>query len=639
MKKKIILVLIIGVALFEAYSLFPILFYKWNNLPWSIIFKDRNWIEITNKANKYWYSIPRNDSISEIYWSEFTKKLLLIEDKQFKSHYWINLRAKTRALRDNLITLWISSWGSTITEQYIKNKYFVFNKRSFLQKIRELNDSFVISFFKSKEEILAEYLDTIYFWDNIWWIYWAIDKYFNKKSLLDLNDEEINILLTKVRLPWVDFSSERFMKYYNKVKSRAKLKFERKYFILNPKRDYDLFPFVSRVALSKERFINKRLTIDKKLQEEAENIVFWETERLKEKNVNWWASIWIIPYTREILFYVWWKNFEKSEVDLVKNRNLVWSTLKPFLYLLAMEKWASPDSYLIDFRANIEDSQKWSHYISRNYNLKEYWAIKLKEALWNSLNNTAIRLIEKIWVVNFYNFMENIWANFNSSAFNLWPGIVLWTAELSLENLATCYISLIPDLGYKKWRKLNIFYEKNAKKEDKNDVKSEKIMLENILKNPNNRGISFGTKSILNTSVPQAVKTWTSNDFKDNLVISYSKDLIVWVWVWNIENESMLWVTGITWAWKIWHNIIEKAISLWYISENSNEYKNEKIEEFYSCLDKECVRKERSIKRKNDIFYSFDRDKIIDDRDFFIAPTKDEILKLKLAGFTINSQY
>jgi hypothetical protein len=54
---------------------------------------------------------------------------------------------------------------------------------------------------------------------------------------------------------------------------------------------------------------------------------------------------------------------------------------------------------------------------------------------------------------------------------------------------------------------LNIFYEKNAKKEDKNDVKSEKIMLENILKNPNNRGISFGTKSILNTSVPQAVKT------------------------------------------------------------------------------------------------------------------------------------
>jgi membrane carboxypeptidase/penicillin-binding protein PbpC len=122
-------------------------------------------------------------------------------------------------------------------------------------------------------------------------------------------------------------------------------------------------------------------------------------------------------------------------------------------------------------------------------------------------------------------------------------------------------------------------------------------------------------------------------------VISYSKDLIVWVWVWNIENESMLWVTGITWAWKIWHNIIEKGISLWYISENNNEYKNEEIEEFYSCLDKECVRKERSIKRKNDIFYSFDRDKIIDDRDFFITPTKDEILKLKLAGFTINSQY
>ena len=47
-----------------------------------------------------------------------------------------------------------------------------------------------------------------------------------------------------------------------------------------------------------------------------------------------------------------------------------------------------------------------------------------------------------------------------------------------------------------------------------------KFLLFDILSDPDNRDVSFGVNSILNTSIPQAVKTGTSSDFRDNEMIS-----------------------------------------------------------------------------------------------------------------------
>jgi len=56
--------------------------------------------------------------------SEFVSALVEIEDKNYYSHWGINLPSKLRALRDNIAGNPISG-GSTITEQYVKNKYFL----------------------------------------------------------------------------------------------------------------------------------------------------------------------------------------------------------------------------------------------------------------------------------------------------------------------------------------------------------------------------------------------------------------------------------------------------------------------------------------------------------------------------------
>ena len=74
-------------------------------------------------------------------------------------------------------------------------------------------------------------------------------------------------------------------------------------------------------------------------------------------------------------------------------------------------------------------------------------------------------------------------------------------------------------------------YEKLIPKPNKNNsIDPNKFLLYEILKNPDNRDMSFGVNSILNTSILQAVKTGTSSNFRDNTVLSYGPEMIVGIW-------------------------------------------------------------------------------------------------------------
>lgn len=61
-------------------------------------------------------------------------------------------------------------------------------------------------------------------------------------------------------------------------------------------------------------------------------------------------------------------------------------------------------------------------------------------------------------------------------------------------------------------------------------IDPDKFLLYDILSDPDNRDISFGVNSLLNTSFPQAVKTGTSSNFRDNTLISYSPDMVIGLW-------------------------------------------------------------------------------------------------------------
>ena len=147
-KQKYVQWIIFGVLVFLS------IFFVWIFLPifrdtqgWvnRIYIVDRNGILMTDKTSKEGYSIKKN--IPNDYPSvPLIRELIDIEDWRFEYHFWIDILAKMRALIDNLSGNPVSGW-STLTEQYIKIKYFQDYPRSFSQKIREATISFIFSIF------------------------------------------------------------------------------------------------------------------------------------------------------------------------------------------------------------------------------------------------------------------------------------------------------------------------------------------------------------------------------------------------------------------------------------------------------------------------------------------------------------
>ena len=88
------------------------------------------------------------------------------------------------------------------------------------------------------------------------------------------------------------------------------------------------------------------------------------------------------------------------------------------------------------------------------------------------------------------------------------------------------------------------------------------FIISDILSDNNARAMEFGTNSPLRIkNLPVAVKTGTTNDFRDNWTIGYTPSYVVAVWVGNNDNKPMSGlVSGITGAAPIWHDIMSQLL-------------------------------------------------------------------------------
>ena len=81
-------------------------------------------------------------------------------------------------------------------------------------------------------------------------------------------------------------------------------------------------------------------------------------------------------------------------------------------------------------------------------------------------------------------------------------------------------------------------------------------LMNNILSDNAARWAAFGSPNILELDRPAAVKTGTTNDFKDNWTIGYTPQVAVGVWIGNTDNSEMKNVSGITGAAPVWHDLM-----------------------------------------------------------------------------------
>ena len=139
--------------------------------------------------------------------SYIIEALLATEDKNFYSHWGVDLPRFARAMVKNMLTLQLREGASTITQQLSRNLYDLKGQRESLfgkvtRKLREFVTAVQIERNYTKAEILEMYLSVAYFGRSAYGIATASQTYFSK-NVWDLSRPEAATLIGLLRGPAV----------------------------------------------------------------------------------------------------------------------------------------------------------------------------------------------------------------------------------------------------------------------------------------------------------------------------------------------------------------------------------------------------------------------------------------------------
>src|SRR3954453_324933 len=127
--------------------------------------------------------------------------VLAAEDRNFYGEPGISPTGIMRAVWVDMRGGDIKQGGSTITQQYVKNAYLT-QERTFTRKFKEIFIAVKLGNTQSKDQILTDYLNTIYFGRNAYGIQAASKAYFGK-DVNKLDAAEGAVLAAVIRAPGV----------------------------------------------------------------------------------------------------------------------------------------------------------------------------------------------------------------------------------------------------------------------------------------------------------------------------------------------------------------------------------------------------------------------------------------------------
>ena len=127
------------------------------------------------------------------------RAVVAVEDRRFYSHSGVDFRALVRAAYVDATEGHVVEGGSTITEQYVKNRYLG-TDRTISRKVKEAILAWQLEREMSKRDILAGYLNTVYFGEGAYGIQAAAQTYFSEPaSSLDVS--QAALLAGLIRAP------------------------------------------------------------------------------------------------------------------------------------------------------------------------------------------------------------------------------------------------------------------------------------------------------------------------------------------------------------------------------------------------------------------------------------------------------
>ncbi len=521
--------------------------------------------------------------------SDYVKRAVITaEDDNFYSHRGLDLKGVIRAVFVNIKARDpFSQGGSTITQQLVRNSLLGVQK-AYSRKLKEVILALQVEQKFDKDRILWMYLNQIPFGSNIFGIEEAAKDYFGKPAReLILNESAVLAALIKAPSYYSPYGShkdellkrkdlilERMFKLelisegeFNQAKNEE-LK------LASPTNGGILAPHF--VMMVREYLVEKYgedlvqngglkvyTTLDWEMQQKAEEIVQKYADRNEElfKAGNA-ALVALGPKSGDILALVGSRNY--FDIEKEGNFNVITafrqpgSAFKPIVYSVALDNGLTDKTILFDAKTEFnpycspdgtqeKDQFDLECYHPQNSDEKFRGAVTLRQALGSSLNIPSVKILYLAGIKESLKRAGDLGIKFLGDTKDFGLSLVLGGGDVRPLDLVAAYGVLANDGIYNE----SVFILKVEDSEGKiieefspdpqrRVAEQTARMINDILSDNSARALLFGLNSTLYISSHQvAVKTGTTQKFRDAWTIGYTPSLAVGVWVGNNDNAEM----------------------------------------------------------------------------------------------------
>ncbi|HLF27585.1 MAG TPA: PBP1A family penicillin-binding protein [Anaerolineae bacterium] len=535
------------------------------------------------------------------------------EDANFYTNPGVDFVGIVRAVWINLEGGETLSGGSTITQQLARNLLLSPEERSQRTLTRKLRESILawrMAGQFGKDDILALYLNEVYYGNLAYGIEAAAQAYFGAPvGQLDLaqcallaglpqapatydplanlpaaKERQAVVLDLMVKAGYIEAEQAELARAENLNFAATPFPIEAPHFVA-----FVTTWLEDRYGL--EAIYTQGLivttTLDLNWQHAAESIAGRRLQELQDgsalslpkgslgKHVNNAALVALDPNTGEIRAMLGSPDYFNAQIDGAVNAVLAHrqpgSSIKPITYAAAFDP-AQPDpltpaSMILDVRTSFP-TREGDPYAPRNYDLQFHGPVSAREALASSYNIPAVKVLQRVGLDRMIGLARSLGIGTFGDSSRYGLSLTLGGGEVRLIDLVSAYGAFAN--GGQRVTPAAVRQVTTAAGETLYNVQPQlgeqaldprvAYLISHILSDNGARASAFGEFSVLRLTRPAAVKTGTTTDWRDNWTVGYTPDVVVGVWVGNADNQPMERVSGVAGAGPIWRDFMEAVL-------------------------------------------------------------------------------
>lgn len=518
------------------------------------------------------------------YPKDFIEALLLQEDQRFYLHNGINLGSIYRSFVDTYIKNSRRIGASTISMQVVKLKYHLYTK-SITGKLKQIFLALRLELIYSKQDILDAYVNLAPCGRNIEGFETASQYFFNK-SIKNLELSE------KLMLCVLPQNPNKRCPYPNRIPQdliNARIRLFNSWIEKHPE-DKELTEFINfepyvvcrfpqnaphftrniEFTRNEKSFYGQakaiKTTLDISLHEFVKNQLELYIKKNRELGINNASAVLVDTSTMEIKAYVgsagFYNDSIQGQVDGIISKRSPGSTLKPFIYALAMEQG------LIHYNTMLKDTpSSFNEYTPDNYGNTFMGPVKAWYALTQSRNIPAVNLARQIKNPDLYDFLLQAGITGLKDKDHYGLSIVLGSADVSALELCSLYsLFLNNGLQYKIHDRFP-----HEPKEEKFSTQlltpeSAYIVKQILFQNPS----PYFSRPKDSKGFEVGYKTGTSIGFRDCWAAGFFGQYVLCIWIGNFDGVGNNAFLGRTAAAPLFFNIADGLISRGYVKYSHN---------------------------------------------------------------------